>query len=312
MGRDCKPVNKKKIIKAIKGFNVNIHVLDYEFEGSNVNYDLKLYCVECNHEWVTNWTKFNRKYNRCCENCGRENVNRVVDMYPEIIPLLVNDKDKYLAPTSRKYVSVKCDICSNIRDTKMCVFTKKPYSCPSCSGSYSFPERFLFNILKELGCDFVKEKMFEGVKYRYDFLLNHNNTTYTIETHGEQHYKINNFKSGTAEGLEKQIKTDIIKRELSEGMGNVHIEIDCSSTHLQHLKREIIKELGNILYLDTIDWNKIYMDSSKTCYRDAIEMYTGGQTNMTKIAKELNTSIATISRYVSKYKATLEEFDGKN
>jgi Zn finger protein HypA/HybF involved in hydrogenase expression len=300
-GKDIRIYTKEDVSNKIKEFNKDIHVIDYMYEGSTKLYNLKLYCDNCTNEWTTSWTKFNRKYNRCCPNCGRTNKNNFIDKYPQYVEMIVNKKDRFLSPFSRDMIEIKCPTCKNIYIKKMCIFTLYPYSCPSCSSGVSLPERFFFNLLKELNVEFETQKIFDNSLYRYDFYIILDGKSYTIETHGQQHYETNNLKGGTQEDLIREINNDIAKRKFSESIGNIHIEINCKKSSMLWLKNNIIKSVGHIFNFDNIDWLKIYMNSSKSSYSKIIELYNEGALNKRQISKIVGVSEATVSRYIKSY-----------
>jgi hypothetical protein len=230
-----------------------------------------------------------------------KNKLRFCDEYPDHVHKIVNKWDKFLSPTSRKEIDLYCDCCGLYYKKRMIDFSLSVNSCPRCKSGVSFPERFFRNFLNYLNIQFSPQKTFDGVKYRYDFYFEHNNKTYTVETHGSHHYIINNLVGGTVGDLNNRKKIDLDKREFSESIGNTHIEIDCSKDDLKNLRLNIEGEFHKIFDLSTVNWKKLYMDSSESAFISVIKLYKNGDMSGKMIAKEVGVSGATVSRYISKY-----------
>jgi hypothetical protein len=80
----------------------------------------------------------------------------------------------------------------------------KGFNCPACSDKRSRGEKFIYNVLKQVGSDFVIEKSFKwSNKRRYDFFIKDLNTI--IEVHGSQHYEDNNFNDYNVSKIKKMM-----------------------------------------------------------------------------------------------------------
>ena len=111
------------------------------------------------------------------------------------------------------------------------------------SDGISIPEKFMWNVLKELNIEFktqLNKKDFDWCQnYKYDFYIPSLNMV--IETHGRQHYE----KSDRGRTLEEEQLNDKLKKELALN-NNIknYIIVDCRKSELEWLKENTIKEFG--------------------------------------------------------------------
>jgi len=167
--------------------------------------------------------------------------------------ILFWDKDDTLIYTcqSNKRADFKCLNCKNkIHDKRIQDVYKYGLSCPYCSQGASYPERYVANLLSQLGIDFIKEKSFEWSKgRRYDFYLPELNLI--IETHGKQHYIKQEWKNGRS--FSEETANDNIKKELASKNGisiENYIVIDSRRSSFTHMEKSINNNAKLKLYFD--------------------------------------------------------------
>lgn len=168
------------------------------------------------------------------------------------------EEAKKYSKGSNKQIKCVCPHC-NTNNNKKCsdVYRHKSIGC-ICSDGISYPEKFVFNILKQLNIEFktqLSKTTYEWIgNFYYDFCFEYNNELYIIETHGLQHY----VSSGRGKSIDEEQENDKIKRELALNNGIEHyIELDCRESELEWIKNNILNsKLNELLDLSQIDWVK--------------------------------------------------------
>ena len=212
-------------------------------------------CKKCNT--ISHKTENNLKYalekkNMSCNVCNGHEVKVGYNDIPTTHPWMVKyfeggeeEAKKYTYGSSKK-VTVKCPLCGRVKDKKMEIreiYKHKSIGCP-CGDGKSYPEKFMFSCLEQLGIKFITEYSPEWIKpMRYDFYLP--DKKLIIETDGGLGHGKNSW--GKCE-KEKYIKRDRVKDKKAEENGLKIIRIDCSKSKLNYIKNEIIKSK---LFTDT-------------------------------------------------------------
>ena len=164
------------------------------------------------------------------------------------------------------------------------------------SDGISIPEKFMWNVLKELNIEFktqLNKKDFDWCQnYKYDFYIPSLNMV--VETHGEQHYEVSGRSRRT---LEEEQLNDRLKKELALN-NNIknYIVVDCRKSELEWLKENTIKELDRYFDLSNIDWNLVWNNSLKNLVYEVKRLVEEGY-NDKQIAEILGINERTIIRY---------------
>jgi hypothetical protein len=159
-----------------------------------------------------------------------------------------------------------CPDCGQIKSKKIKIhniYNFHSIFC-NCSDKVSYPEKIMFDFLKQLNLEFktqLSSTTFKWCnKFKYDFYFECNNEDYIIETHGKQHYKQKTVNSKFI-SLEKQQEIDKIKKELAIKNGikeENYIIIDCRKSELDWIKNNILQSRLNELFdLRQINWDKV-------------------------------------------------------
>ena len=248
--------------------------------------------------------------NRCpyCINKKLNYFDSVGFLYHQLSKSIVEDKrnnltweDMYkLTPHTGKKFFTKCTNCQSESDKKIsldALSRRITNGCEKCSDRVSTCEKFIINILKYLGVDFIVQYSPKWANNKkYDFYIPSMNIV--IETHGRQHYE-NAMKWCS---LEYQKENDKYKKELALKNGiEKYIVIDCSHSSLSWLKDNTIEQLKDIFDLNNIDWNDIYIKSLRNNVAESCRLWNKGY-NTYDIAKILNIAQATVWRYLEKGK----------
>ena len=90
-----------------------------------------------------------------------------------------NTDDGYnVKEKSNKKLPFICPHCKNELYKTVSFVSRSGLSCNYCGDTYSYPNRFMTNLLNILNVDFVNEFMIEPYKYKYDFMFVHNSKKY--------------------------------------------------------------------------------------------------------------------------------------
>ena len=221
----------------------------------------------------------------------------IINSAPHIVQYLANIGDAYkYSSMSNQKIAVKCPICGFEDKYLICNLSRRGFSCPNCSDGKSYPNKFMFNILRQLGVEFLHEVTkhnmgFEWVRdYRYDFYFEINNNKYFIEMDGGYHNRQN------------CIINDKIKDELSL-QNSIHmIRIDCDYTHthqrFEFIKSNILKsEVANILDLSCVDWEGADSNAMHSLVADVARLWEEGFC-ITDIEKVLPVERHTVRAYL--------------
>ena len=225
---------------------------------------------------------------------------------PEIASLLANPQEGYENMRStNKRLNWKCPDCGYIVKNRSVnqISTERHISCPKCSDGVSYPNKFMYHILKALEENFENEYSPEWIKpKRYDFALFNENGKYIIEMdgglgHGKRVFDEKNTRENSKEA-------DDYKDTIASKKGFVVIRIDCdygSSNRFEFIKESILKsEIKNILDLDNIDFVEIDKRCQKSIIRDCCDLYNNGVIRTEDIANKLNIHRGTVTRYLNK------------
>ena len=165
------------------------------------------------------------------------------------------------------------------------------------SDGISIPEKFMWNVLKELNIEFktqLNKKDFDWCQnYKYDFYIPSLNMV--VETHGEQHYEESVW--GSSRTLEEEQLNDRLKKELALN-NNIknYVVIDCRKSELDWLKENVIKELDNYFDLSNIDWRLVWNNSLKNLVYEVKRLVEEGYNNK-QIAEILGINKHTVWSY---------------
>lgn len=233
---------------------------------------------------------------------------------PENIKFLVNKKDGFNTTSGNCLIkiNVKCPQCGRISKITPQLLTqyKGDYICRNCKldDGISFPEKIMWNLLKQLNIDFEREKILNGnKKYRYDFYLDKYNVL--IEMDGGFHFYESKITSNT---LEERQKIDKEKEYFAEKMGYKVVRIDCKKNNFEYIKENILQSKFFIsLNLDDVNWEDCALKSMDNLALKACDLWNSGKT-VKQIMQELNIGHKGVSNYLKKGNSSgICYYDGK-
>ena len=233
-----------------------------------------------------------------CVQCKRSE-NSVAIRYPDQIHYFLNESDAYENTFgSHKYVDMKCPYCENIKSMQIGRFLRQGLCCPKCSDKVPYPEKFMFNLLEQLGFDFEVQVKFPWSKYQYDFYIKILN--FIIETHGSQHYSDKHCKNWD-DLLETQ-ENDRLKRQVAEEENDKEYEeVNCSKSEMEWMKDHIMgSKLPQILGFkeSDVDFYECHRHAMSSLVIKCCDLWNSGTKILYQIAEILKLSPHTVSKYL--------------
>lgn len=277
-----------------------------EYSYNIKNYDI--HCNSCGYDSIGIEEKALKK-NAMCKCCVGavfvEGKNDVATIYPDSIKYFQGgiEEAKMYQRGSQKRIYPICPICGRVSNKKHIVanIARKGFSC-ICSDGFSYPEKFMYNILEQLDIDFIWQASKANLNwikcdYRYDFYVPKYNLI--IETDGKQH-KEDAWNNNAIDIRENDKNKEIYARK----NGNVvFVRIDCSLSNEKYIKNSILNsELKKIFDLDGINFskaNEFALHNSLLIevanYKKENPLATNGE-----ISKLFKISTVTVRRYLLK------------
>lgn len=284
------------IINVISG---DIKILDYN-RIKRKTYDCE--CLVC-HDKFPKLEHLIKKGSGCAVCANKKVKIGINDMWttvPELAELLLDKNNGYkFTKYSHKKVDWVCPVCGEIAYSKTIAnICQQGLTCPVCGKSKSYPNRFMYSLLKSLNIRFKDEKSFKwSDNKKYDFYLKDYNII--IEMHGKQHYDEDMFQS-----FQSTQQNDKYKKELAIKNGikkDNYIIIDSRYSTVEWIKNNIINSyLFKLFDLSNVDWLEIERLAQVNLLKEACRLWDEGEYDIRKIAKQIGCHFNTTSRYLRK------------
>lgn len=246
-----------------------------------------------------------------CNVCANQKIKvGINDMWttdPDLASLLEDPNEGYsnMRSTKRK-TNWKCPICGNIvkNITINQMAKQRNVPCPKCSDGISYPNKFMYYILKSLNENFIREYTPDWISpKKYDFSLYKNGEKYIIEMDGGLGHG-NRVFSNSIRTVEDGINIDNYKDNMAKKHGYIVIRINCDYGHedrFEYIKTAIVNsELKNILDFKNINFNNIDSSSQKSVLKECCDIYNLGITKTQDIAKVVDIHRSTVTKYLNK------------
>lgn len=314
--------SKYEIGDTISTFDRNLEITDKECRETiryknnkpykNHRWYYKYKCLNCgNEDWIVDYSLSDYQHcgcNACCIPPKKivKGINDIATTNPWMIKYFVNPDDatKY-SKFSNARVDMKCPDCGRSHNKKKIgdVYHNKNLTCP-CQDGWSYPNKFMYSLLEQIGVYFETEKFFDWSNNRlYDDYIEYDGLKIITEQHGQQHY-FRQFNKNSRT-VEEEIKNDKYKYDLalSNGIDRYFI-IDSSTSTLEHMKDSIINS-GLLVELDVdeniIDWLLCDKFATSNFAKQVCE-YKNNHPYLlhTEIANNLHISYGTVSKYLTK------------
>jgi len=253
-------------------------------------------------------------------------LNNIVISAPWMIQFFPNgysEAIRYTKTCGQKIYPI-CPDCGKIKNKLTVIsdiYSKRSIRC-TCGDGISYPEKFIFNLLEQLGIVFYTEYSPDWIKpKRYDFYFELNKKKYILEMdgllgHGNQsHYK-------DTRTVEETLEIDNYKDKLAKEHGIEVIRIDSRESVLEYLKNNImLSKLNDLFDLSGIDWYKLESFALSNLVKKACKFKKDDINLTTKdIGDMMNLSDSTICRYLKRgakigwcdYSVQTESFKGSS
>lgn len=292
-----------------KDNNCKHKIWKYKYRCNKCGFDCGLHYkdgIEFKEYWTTQDNLNQGKGCACC-------FNRVIA--PEINSIFANsdkygwmveyfesieDSKKYSANYSKK-ILLRCPDCKRYKKISPHTLCRYGFGCV-CGDGFSYPEKFLYNILEQLCIDFEWHKTFDWSKNTkqgtkiYDFYLKKYNMI--IETHGLQHYEeaMQSFKL-----LQEEQENDLFKKELALSNNiQYYVVLNCSESDCNFIYKSIVESiLPSIFNIKNIDIKKANKFATNNLVKYCAELWNIGKTTR-EISDITHIHTSTVRRYLQK------------
>lgn len=227
--------------------------------------------------------------------------NDLATVNPDFVQFLKNKDDAYIySNNSNKKIELICPICKYMFKQICNQAVNRGLCCPKCNDNISYPEKFMFNLLKQADIDFKRQFSPSWAKpFLYDFMFDFESNKYIVEMDGQFHFnnKFSNFN--------RQQLNDGIKNSLAIDNGYYIIRIDCNYQDVKNrysyiLENILSSELSRIIDFSKIDFQQCDNSAQNSLVKTISDYWNQGVKNNYEIAKLLKMDRHTIIRYLKK------------
>lgn len=263
------------------------------------HYPLLCKCKVCGYVWRLSHGYLYVAHDKCpvCNNKKHHpDINMLKDTHPSLYALL---KDKSLGSqisySSNIDVVLVCPNCGYEQTSYLNNVSRRGFSCKRCSDGISYPNKFMFSALRQMGLEFETEKTFVWSKLkRYDFFIPSLNAI--IEVNGGQHYE-------PSFSFRDEFENDIEKQNLAFANSvNLYITIDARKSTREYIEKSISDSIiSSFVNFNAINFQECDKDASCSKLLQCCNLYNSG-TNYHEIAKILSVSEKTVWLYIRRGK----------
>lgn len=218
-------------------------------------------------------------------------INSIHALNSNIEKFLTNKDDaiKY-SPYSDKKVQCTCPDCGRKSLQRCGKLSYYGLGC-SCGDGFSYPEKFIFNMLNQLNIEFKTQYHFQNSLLRYDFYIQDYNVI--LEVNGEQHYK--------QKWDRDEISNDIKKKEFAlshDIQEENYIVLNCMESNLEFITQSILNSRLNILFdCSKVDFVQCSIFALDNLVKHASELWQKGL-SIKEISEELKVHKHTTIKYL--------------
>lgn len=310
---------KLKIGHVLSDWNRNVEVIGREYR-EQVLYKgtakervvrKKFYQIKCNKcgliRWINDYYLINE--HKGCLKCDTKLVGRLEvgvndfsSVYPEYAKLLKNpDEGKKHSSRSNDKLIFKCPYCGREYLKSINAVVMNGLSC-FCKDGISYPNKFIFCLIEQVGVKFTPEKSFPWSNGRmYDEYIEYNGQQIIVEMHGKQHYHETN--SYWNRDLLAEQENDVYKMQLATQNGIDHyFAINSSESNMVFLRNNIIESgLLDVLNVkkEDINWQSCAEFATSNITKTVCDYKVSHpDMNLYEIADALNIRYHLVVRYV--------------
>lgn len=295
--------------------NITIH-------DKYVNAKKKIKCTcQCgNDEWYVSPVKL--MDGQLCRKCRGDRIslslvkshaadNSIYDNEPDMVKYFANIEDtRNLSVYSNKVVSMICPICGSHKNMAPNTLNKYGFRCGMCSDGFSYPNKFMFSVLKQLNVDFETEYSPVWANgRRYDFYIPSKNLI--IEMDGGFHYMDNDMTGQTAD----EIKDIDLWKDSQAKLNNIEIvRVDSTKSDCDYIRQNILNsKISNVFNLNPIKWDDCGEYAMSSRMIKVCEAFNSNKDITSKeLAKQFKVDPTTIVDYLNTGNSCgLCKYDGK-
>mgnify|MGYP002520546253 CR=1 FL=1 len=198
------------------------------------------------------------------------------DLYTLRPDLVKYFKDKELTKRIRvhssKVVDLVCPDCKKPKRMKVYQLSNGGFHCNYCSDGISYPNKFIYSVLKQLNIDYQPEYSPSWIgNMRYDVYFELGVDKYIIEMDGGWHYKYNNLTGMTPE---EQQSIDVKKEKIATEHNIKVIRMDSKKSDKEYIKNNILNSILFVLFdLSVVDWNECERNACKSYMYEICKYY---------------------------------------
>lgn len=304
--------NYNKLNKCRKFFKEQVKNNGHELLSPYVNATEKVYIdFKCGHKphYISpNEYLSGSRCPICSNNIIVPHVNDCYTLRPDLLKYFINKEDSIgIAVHNRDKKEYQCPFCGTIKEDTLANIAEFGFSCSNCSDGIKYPNKFMCNILKQLGEVFDTEFIFDWCIFEnyykenkfskgiYDIVIHNKKIIIEMDGYGHGDNTLSRTK-------EETIYVDNMKDKLAEENGYKVIRIDCKYKTLYNRKEYITNSILNSDLLKFYDFSNVDFDVAdiecNASYVHKIwDLYNKGL-NCAEISKIINLSITTISKYL--------------
>lgn len=226
----------------------------------------------------------------------------VDEEYPEIATQFLRQEEAHVGLQSTKRVDFVCKCCSKVfNDMIRNVVRRGSTTCATCRDGVSYPEKFMSCLLDQLGIKFNLHYYANWTNgYYYDFEFEYNRQKFIIEMDGGLGHGHVGFKNAD---VQKSILVDKEKDDLALSNGYKIIRINCHykpgySERYEHVKNNVIKELRNLLTLESVDFEKCNSYALGSLFYEVINYYKNESKYINDITENFHLKKTCIRKYL--------------
>lgn len=281
--------------RRLDNLNPNIILLT---EYQSMHTKVRCKCKIDGYEWDVLPTNLIDKGSGC-PICNKTKVvsgyNDIATTHPHYLKIIkdINYAKSNSVHSHNKTLFV-CPDCGNSFTSTMSNVHYQGLSCPSCSDGFSYPNKVMYNILKQCNIDFIREFSCNWTNgRRYDFCIP--SAKVLIEMDGGLGHGRKSFKDGNTS--EESLAIDRFKDSVAKENGYSVIRIDCLYSDINYIKQNVLSStLPKFVCLEHIDWDTIDIQSRRSYILKIADLVNDGS-SLDDITVELKIHKKTVEKY---------------
>lgn len=280
-----------------------IQIIDRTIDENYIRQYKYLCLIDGNIDWTSERVIKNKK--TICSVCSNKKVKVGVNDIPTtaswMIPYFQGgyEEAKQYVCQSNKKINPICPDCKKIKNKPMMICTlyrTHSIGC-SCGDGKSYPNKFMYSFLSQLGEEFVDEYSPEWIgRYLYDFYIPRRKLIIEMDGgigHGNKKFKSNSIDT---EGLKRDQYKDIMANS-----NGIHVvRIDCKESNKDYIWNNIVNsKLFSNCELKKVDINICHQYALSNRVKYVCEMYEKNKPiTPQELSKLLNMKLPTVSKYI--------------